>query len=70
MIKKFANNWLYDKYKEAQKDACDKLKLTPSDCVIFGLANKGHFDEYHRGGEVNRLCFSRMWDNRLNAERD
>ena len=44
------------------------IKGTPSDCVIFGLAKKGQYDEYNRGGDHNRLCFSRVWDGRINVE--
>lgn len=67
-IKKFSNDWLYKKYQAAQLSICKKLNVKPSDCVIFGLADQGYFDEYHRGGSVNRLCFSRIWDGRINAE--
>ncbi len=67
LIKKFSNDWLYNKYKTSQIKTCDKLGVAVSDCVIFGLASKGKFDEYDRGGEYNRLCFSRTWDGRLDS---
>jgi hypothetical protein len=44
---------------------CEKLDLTPSNSVIFGLDYKNKFNEYSRGGDINRLCFSRIWDNRV-----
>tara|TARA_S200000501_G_scaffold262475_1_gene246373 strand:+ start:452 stop:1330 length:879 start_codon:yes stop_codon:yes gene_type:complete len=65
MIKKFSNNWLYEKYKDLQKDSCASLQLTPSDCVIFGLDTAGKYSEYNRGIDTNRLCFSRIWDKRI-----
>lgn len=65
LIKKFDNKWLVTKYKELQKNNCKKLSLTPSKSVIFGLADKGTFDDYNRGGTKNRLCFSRIWDGRI-----
>lgn len=68
LIKKFANDWLYNKYKKDQIDTCEQLNVKLSSCVIFGLAEKGQYDEYNRGGNVNRLCFSRAWDGRINAE--
>ena len=46
----------------------ETLRVEVSDCVIFGLAEKGKFDEYDRGGTMNRLCFSRSWDGRVNVE--
>lgn len=66
LIRKFNNKWLFNKYKSIQKDTCNRLGVTPSDCVIFGIADKGSFDEYNRGGSKNRLCFSRVWDGRIN----
>jgi len=65
LIKKFSNSWLFEKYREKQLSYCEKLGLEASDCVIFGLAQKGKFDEYNRGGSKTRLCFSRVWDERI-----
>ena len=28
-------------------------------------ATKNLYDEYNRGGNTNRLCFSKIWDNRV-----
>ena len=65
LIKKFSNSWLFNKYREKQITQCEQLGLETSDCVIFGLAKKGKFDEYNRGGSKTRLCFSRIWDDRI-----
>jgi hypothetical protein len=65
LIKKFDNNWLYNKYETKQAETCAKLGVAPSSCVIFGLGQKGNFDEYNRGGKTNRLCFSKLWDKRI-----
>ena len=66
LIKRFDNKWLLNKYKGIQIETCDALGVHPSDCVIFGIADKGKYDEYNRGGAKNRLCFSKSWDGRLN----
>ena len=68
LIEKFSNNWLYDKYETIQIQTCDNLGIKKSDCVIFGLAEKGSYEEYNRGGEYNRLCFSRAWDGRIKEQ--
>jgi len=68
LIKQFSNTWLFDKYRVQQIKLCKQLDVEVSDCVIFGLAEKGKFDEYDRGGTMNRLCFSRSWDGRVNVE--
>ena len=64
-IKKFDNNWLYDKYKHTQEKMCQQMELEKSDCVIFGLDSSERYPEYNRGTDVNRLCFSRVWDKRI-----
>ena len=65
MMKEFPSNYITTKYKEAQQHWCDKMDLEPSRCVIFGLDKKNKYPEYSRGLEVNRLCFSRVWDGRM-----
>lgn len=70
LIKRFDNKWLANKYKGIQLETCSALGVQPSDCVIFGIADKGLFDEYNRGGSKNRLCFSRMWDGRLDENKN
>lgn len=66
LIKNFPQNYLYNKWRYEQIKLCDKLELTPSNSVIFGLDYNNKYNEYSRGGDVNRLCFSRIWDNRVN----
>lgn len=68
LIKKFDNQWLYKKYHGAQVELCHTLGVRPSQCVIFGIAKRGMFDEYNRGGEINRLCFSKVWDRRTDVK--
>ena len=67
LIKKFDNSWLLKKYQPQQEKICNKLGIEKSNCVIFGLAPQGKFDEYSRGGALNRLCFSRFWDGRIDV---
>jgi len=55
---------LLDKYRSLQQQTCSELGVNTSSCVIFGIAKKGKFDEYNRGGKSNRLCFSKLWDKR------
>ena len=59
---------MFDKYITNEIEMCNQLVVEVSDCVIFGLAKKGQYDEYNRGGDHNRLCFSRVWDGRINVE--
>ena len=65
LIKNFKNNYVVNKYKEVQEQYCKKLDLTPSNCVIFGIDKNNNYAEYNRGGDSNRLCFSKIWDGRI-----
>ena len=61
----FNNQYILDNYKDKQTQFCNDLKLTPSQCVIFGIDLNNSHKEYNRGGDTNRLCFSRVWDGRI-----
>ena len=65
MMKKFPANYVFGKYHSKQLAFCQKLDLVPSYCVYFGIDYSGRFREYNRGGNGNRLCFSRIWDGRM-----
>ena len=65
LIKNFNNQYILDNYKDKQTQFCNDLKLTPSQCVIFGIDLNNSYKEYNRGGDTNRLCFSRVWDGRI-----
>lgn len=67
MINTFSNSWLFDRYREKQKEMCRELAVDVSPCVIFGIDKNNRFPEYNRGGEKNRLCFSRLWDGRVGS---
>ena len=68
MMKKFSADYVFNKYHEKQLAMCKKLDLVPSYCVYFGLDYTGRFKQYNRGGNGNRLCFSRIWDGRKEYE--
>ena len=65
MMKKFSADYVFEKYHYKQLAFCQKLDLVPSYCVYFGIDYSGRFREYNRGGNGNRLCFSRIWDGRM-----
>jgi len=68
LLKAFPANYIYDKYKSKQLQFCKKLDLTPSKCVYFGIDHKNKYNDYNRGRDTNRLCFTRIWDRRMNYE--
>ena len=65
MMKKFSADYVFNKHHDKQLALRQKLDLVPTYCVYFGIDYSGRFREYNRGGNGNRLCFSRIWDGRM-----
>lgn len=65
MMARFSPDYVFDKYRDQQLALCDQLGLEPSPCFNFGIDHQGRYPEYSRGGPTNRLCFSRIWDDRV-----
>lgn len=64
MMRSFPNNFVFDRYRPKQLELCEKLEVEPSPCFTLGIDRHNRYPEYNRGGDSNRLCFSRVWDNR------
>ena len=65
LMTNWSSDYIFKKYRDKQLEYCKELDLEPSKCVIFGVDTNNHFPEYNRGGDTNRLCFSRVWDGRI-----
>jgi hypothetical protein len=67
LMEQFPADYIYDKYLPKQKEFCVELDLEPSKCVIFGLDHKEQYPQYKRRQDDKeaRLCFSRVWDGRM-----
>ena len=63
LIKKFKFDYIYKKYEQVQKYHCKKMSITPSQIVNLGLGGK-KWSEYNRGGKLNRLCLSSLYENK------
>ena len=66
MMKEFSANYIYDKYRDAQDYYCKNYNVEVSPCVYFGIDKLNQYPTYNRGNDTNRLCFSRIWDGRMN----
>ena len=66
MMKEFSANYIYDKYRDAQDHYCRQYNVEVSPCVYFGIDELEQYPKYNRGNDTNRLCFSRVWDGRMN----
>lgn len=64
MMQQFGPDYMFNKFRSEQLVMCQQLGLTPSPCFIFGIDHNHLYPEYNRGGDSNRLCFSRIWDGR------
>ena len=68
MMEYFEPDYIYNKYVNEQQIYCKKLNLEPARCVYFGIDHNNQYPEYSRGRDTNRLCFSRIWDGRMNYD--
>ena len=68
MMKHFEPDYIFNKYRQKQLDFCKRLNVEPTSCVYFGLDKNNNYPEYNRGRNYNRLCFSRIWDGRMQYE--
>jgi len=66
MMKEFSASYIYDKYRDAQDYYCNNYNVEISPCVYFGIDKLNQYPIYSRGNDTNRLCFSRVWDGRMN----
>ena len=64
-MKTFDADFIHTKYKAKQAEMCAKYNLSISPCVYFGIDHQNNFPIYNRGGSSNRLCFSKIWDGRM-----
>jgi len=58
ILKSYSPDFNYSTYHHIQEKFCKMLKVEKSKCVFFGTS-KTNFQEYNRGIEENRLCFSK-----------
>jgi hypothetical protein len=57
-------NWkTYEKYYNL---VCNQLNLKKTDCIMFGLGGD-EYQDYNRGGSVNRVCVSDIIGEKLNG---
>ena len=62
LCKTYDPDYNQNMFREKQLKICKDLKITPSDCVIFGLAEQSHpkFGDYDRGSDWRRVCISKL----------
>jgi len=64
MMNSYPAKIMFDRYRSQQIKLCNELELEVSPCYTFGIDTKNQYSQYNRGRSTNRLCFSRIWDNR------
>jgi hypothetical protein len=57
-IRRYSPDYNYETYRSVQEKFSSELGVEPSNSVFFGIS-KDKFVEYNRGGNSNRLCFSK-----------
>jgi hypothetical protein len=63
LLENFSPDMIYTRYQKSQLELCNKLGVTPSKCVIFGIDESNQYPQYNRGGVTNRLCLSKYLNN-------
>jgi len=64
LMRRFSPEHMHNKYRARQQELCASLDVEPSPCFVFGIDRHNLWPQYSRGGNSNRLCFSRIWDGR------
>ena len=57
LMENFSSDYIYNKYKEKQKQVCRELGLKPTNCVTFALGDN-EWSFLQRDGLYNRACLS------------
>ena len=68
LMQKYPADYIFNKYRQKQIETCDKLNVDVSPCVYFGIDRNKQYQEYNRGTDSNRLCFTRVWDGRMKED--
>ena len=57
----FDPDYNQNKFRSNQIQICKELDIIPSDCIIFGMADRNHkeFGDYDRGTDSRRVCISK-----------
>lgn len=55
-LRSFGPDYIFNKYRKKQINFCNRLEVTPSQTVLFGIGGK-EWNAYNRGRETNRLSF-------------
>lgn len=58
LINNFSINYMNKKYKHTQKKLCERLNLSVSDTVLFGIGEGEKWKDFQRDGVINRICLS------------
>ena len=64
LMNTFSVDYNWDTYENTYKTVCETHNLQQTNCVIFGLGDKS-FDDYNRGGDVNRVCISGLLEHAI-----
>jgi len=58
LMNRYGPDYNQETYRNTQESFCQQLSVNASNCVFFGNSSN-LFDEYNRGTDNNRLCFSK-----------
>ena len=63
-MSEFSINYLWEKYRDLQKEVCSELGAVSSDTLLFGLSKDEKYKMFSRSGVINRLCITKILESR------
>ena len=57
-MENFSSNYIYNKYREKQKEICKELDLKLTNCVNFATSTASNWNYLQRDGLYSRACLS------------
>jgi len=58
LMENFSSNYIYNKYREKQKEICKELDLKLTNCVNFATSTTSSWNYLQRDGLYSRACLS------------
>lgn len=60
LVEHFTPDYISSKYRSIANIVCDRLKVAPTKCVIFGSSDLQEHKELNRGNTFTRVCLSTL----------
>lgn len=66
LLENYSVDYNWSTYQEVYETVCAEKNLKHTDCIMFGLGCE-EYQDYNRGGTVNRVCVSELIGEKING---